>query len=237
MVLKTKNYIKKRRTAFVLKRIHPKMHKIRSIIPVFCLLFFLSTNHLSAQTHFAIKGGLNAARITHDANIDHGISYYSTSFWHLGLLANYKINDRWSIQPELLYSRLGGDAYYNFQETSMDFYEFKQTLSYVKMPIIFGYTFDQVNIEAGPGIGYLLSTKISKNTIEVPSNLDIFDQKIDLNINAGIKYTIKRFFTQLRWQYSVIPIAKVNFTAVNGTTIERVSFYSSVVQVSFGLRL
>lgn len=198
---------------------------------------FFGASNLSAQVHFSVKGGLNNARITHDANLDHGISYYATPFWHLGLLANFKIKDRWSIQPELLYSRLGGDASYNSQETSMEYYEYKQTLSYIKIPILFGYTFDQVNLEAGPGIGYLISTKISNNTIEVPSNLSIFNQNIDLNINAGIKYTIKRFFTQLRWQYSIMPIAKVNFTAVNGVTIEQVSFYSSVVQVSFGFKL
>ena len=212
------------------------MNKRTLYLFIFCASLFSSVP-LSAQAQYAIKGGLNAARITHDANLDHGVSYYSAPFLHLGLLANYKINDRWSIQPEVLYSQSGGIAYFDFQETNMESYEFKQTLSYIKTPILLAYSFDQVNLEAGPGFGYMIGTKISKNTVDIPDYLHIFNQKIDININAGIKYTIKHFFTQIRWQYSLIPIAKVNFKTVNGTTIERVSFFSSIVQVSFGLNL
>ncbi len=212
------------------------MNKRTLFLFIFCISQFLSIP-LSAQIQYAIKGGLNAARITHDANLDHGVGYYSTPFLHLGLLANYKINDQWSIQPEVLYSQSGGIAYIDFQEINMESYKFKQTISYIKIPILLAYSFDQVNIEAGPGFGYMTGTKISRNTVEIPDYLHIFNQKIDININAGIKYTIKHFFTQIRWQYSILPIAKVNFKAVDGTIIEQVSFFSSIVQVSFGLNL
>lgn len=212
------------------------MSKTNQFTSVFILFLFFATC-LSAQVQYAIKGGLNAARITHDAHLDHGFSFYPAPFSHLGLLANYRLNDRWSVQPEVLFSQSGGIASVDFLETNLKNFEFKQTLSYLKTPILLSYSFDQINLEVGPGIGYLIGTRISKTNMDIPAGLQIFDRKIDINVNAGIKYTIKHFFTQIRWQYSIIPTAKVNFKGLNDVTIERVSFFSSVVQISFGLHL
>ncbi|WP_300674802.1 porin family protein [Soonwooa sp.] len=82
------------------------MKKLLSILA----LGFLATSY--AQTTFGVKAGYNLSTINLlDENID------SKSYFYVGGVAEHKINDKFSVQGELLYTELGGK--FSYDVTSM----------------------------------------------------------------------------------------------------------------------
>ncbi|SKB74683.1 Outer membrane protein beta-barrel domain-containing protein [Soonwooa buanensis] len=78
------------------------MKKLLSILA----LGFLATSY--AQTTFGVKAGYNLSTISLlKENID------SKSYFYVGGVAEHKINDKFSVQGELLYTELGGKFSYD----------------------------------------------------------------------------------------------------------------------------
>lgn len=82
------------------------MKKLLSILA----LGFLATSH--AQTTFGVKAGYNLSTIKLlDENID------SKSYFYVAGTAEHNINDKFSVQGELLYTELGGK--FSYEITSL----------------------------------------------------------------------------------------------------------------------
>lgn len=87
--------------------------------------------------------------------------------FHIGGFVEYKINDKFSIQPELLFSTQGNkleiveefyDSYYD--ETEKVSLTQNSKFAYLNLPIIFKYQIvDNLSIEFGPQVGFLASAK------------------------------------------------------------------------------
>lgn len=120
-----------------------------------------------AQT-YGIKGGVNFANLTgNDADAFDGITAF-----HVGLLAEYTILDRVTLQPELLYSVQGGE---------IDGDEYK--LNYVTLPVMVEFDIDgSLSLHAGPQFALLAGET---------SNIVPQDAKnYDFGIAAGLEYDI-----------------------------------------------
>lgn len=132
-----------------------------------------------------IKGGLNVANLMGDVE-DVAIR---TSI-HAGLVAEIIVNDKFSIQPELLYSGQGAS------DTSTGGGRIK--LDYITLPVLAKFPIAKnLSLETGPQVGFLVSGKYKTND----SNDKIEDVKtIDFGLNAGLNYELNNgVFFQARY--------------------------------------
>ncbi len=134
----------------------------------------LGLAHVNAQdVEFGIKGGLNFATITGDNTSKN----QTVTAFNFGAMAEIKISDKFSLQPELLYSGQGYD-------TDIDT-EGIIALNYLNIPVIAKYyVTKKLNLEAGPQIGFLLSTKGGTKDYK-----DLF-KTTDFGVNMGIGYKL-----------------------------------------------
>ncbi len=145
------------------------MNLLKKGVLVLSLLFIGNTT-INAQsdttTIFGIKGGVNLSKINNGKN-KLGMA--------IGAYAEFKISDKFSIQPELLYSKQGAKFGSN-----------KLKLNYINVPVLAKFSLiNKISIEAGPQVGYLLSK--SEGTL-AKSNY----KKLDLSAVIGLNYQISK---------------------------------------------
>ena len=111
-----------------------------------------------AQISFGPKAGLNIANLS-GKDINDGKSLIGLA---IGGLVNYAINEKFSIQPELLFSQEG-------MQWKDEDYKQKNRLNYLNIPILAQYNHPSgFFAHTGPQLGLLLSAK-SKFKDEIPS--------------------------------------------------------------------
>ncbi|MBS1535606.1 MAG: PorT family protein [Bacteroidetes bacterium] len=156
------------------------MKRIFVVLFVTCSLLTVQAQKSKREEgiKLGIKGGLNASNLMGDVE-DQGMR---TSI-HLGLLAEIIVNDKFSVQPELLYSGQGstytGDIP-GFSRTKLD---------YVTLPVLAKFKLvNNLSLEAGPQLGFLVSAKNKTNN----SNDKIDGVKtLDFSVGAGLEYELK----------------------------------------------
>lgn len=123
-----------------------------------------------------IKGGLNIADVT-STNGDNRLS------GHVGLFLHSRINARWSVQPEILYSGQG-------QQYMVINSEYTLALSYIQVPIMFQFhPVRQFYLEFGPQIGFLLSANSKNDDDKVEVDGDYKKVDVGISFGAGIQAT------------------------------------------------
>ena len=157
---------------------------------------FLGINAATAQESplFGIKGGVNFSNFYGD-----GIKQYNdpngrTSF-NLGLLAEIPVSDKFSVQPEVLYSGQGYDI-----ADRNDANDIEYQLDYINVPVLAKYyVTDGLALEAGPQVGFLVNSEIDYNPSNTNDNNSISlneDQfnKLDLSVALGASYKFRGGF-------------------------------------------
>ena len=141
----------------------------------------LATAH-AQESRFGFKaGGALTTFIGNDVT-----SSSSSKFgFHGGLVARLGINERLSIQPELLYSMKGTQDQVNQGGTTLTGY---QTLHYVDVPVLVKVTFNRLFVEVGPQAGVLVAAKATieqgSNSINVSNKSSFKD--VDFGYVAGL---------------------------------------------------
>ena len=122
------------------------------------------------EVAFGIKGGVNFATFNGDDSSEaKGMTGY-----HIGGVVNIGVTERFSIQPELLYSAQGADSYLG------DF-----RLDYINIPVLAKFmVVDGLSVEAGPQIGFLTSSKLESEDIK-----DLV-KKTDFSALLGLGYML-----------------------------------------------
>ncbi len=143
-------------------------------VVLFTIITVLAISNGNAQDfNLGVKGGLNFATLTGGNNAEIG---WTTDF-NLGVMAEIKISDKFSLQPELMYS---GQGYGSDIDS-----EGRIALNYLNIPLMSKYYVTKgLSLEAGPQIGFLLSTKGGTNT-----NKDQF-KTTDFGVNFGVGYKL-----------------------------------------------
>jgi hypothetical protein len=153
-------------------------------------LFFLalSTSTQAQLVKFGIKAGVNYAN-QNGSNITVNSTNYDTeaiTSYHAGLVAEVKLTDGFSVQPELLYSTQGA-TYKNAFE------EFKNELGYLSIPVLAKIHLNKtISLDLGPQASFLLS---ERNNFDV-NNAETFEFAAVGGL--GINIT-KNFFLQGRY--------------------------------------
>jgi len=135
-------------------------------------LAILGLTHVNAQeVKFGVKGGLNFSTLTGD---DTGNTDLVTSF-HFGVVSEISLSEKFSFQPELLYSGQG----FSIDNTVYE-------MNYLNLPLMGKYYLTKgLSLEAGPQIGFLLSAKEGSTSIK-----DRF-KPIDFGANFGLGYKLE----------------------------------------------
>jgi len=143
----------------------------------------IGTVSVNAQTSFGLKGGLNLASITGD-DVDELDG--RTSF-HFGGVVEIEISEKFSFQPELVYSAQGASESYD--EEGFDI-ETTIMLDYLNIPLMAKYyVTDGLSLELGPQIGFLLSSKFEVEFDGDSESEDIEDlSSVDFGLNLGLGY-------------------------------------------------
>jgi len=150
------------------------------LLAVVTVLGFTSVN--AQEIKFGVKGGLNFATIGGDNTKDIELV---TSF-NFGVLSEIPISDKFSFQPELMYSGQG----YGFKDNTI-------ALSYLNIPLMGKYYVTKgLSVEAGPQIGFLLDAKNEKikvkdsfNTVDFGVNFGL-GYKLENGLNFGARYNL-----------------------------------------------
>ena len=174
------------------------------------LAVFAFAGSAFAQTpdvKFGAKGGLNVANLT---SVDDAKSRAS---FHIGALAEIFINEKFSIQPEILYSAQGAKTSYTDSDMGINF-KVKSTmkLDYINVPVIAKYyVTDAITVHAGPQIGFNVK---SEEKLTVNGNSETFDYKdsttsVDFALGFGAGYQLPMgVFFDLRYNVGMSNIAK-----------------------------
>lgn len=192
---------------------------------------------LSAQEiKYGAKAGLNLSTFTGD---DEDVK--SLVGFHIGGFAEFKISDKFSVQPELLYSAQGGEREYSYSD-EMGFVTGKETikLGYLNLPVMAKYyVAPGFSVEAGPQVGFLLSAKndydyrssffgenlSDSGEIDIKDNLKSID--FGFNFGAGYEFT-ENIFVQARYN--------LGLSSINEDSESDIDVKNAVLQVSFGYK-
>mgnify|MGYP003671343855 CR=1 FL=1 len=121
----------------------------------------------STDITFGAKAGVNLATLSGDIEDNS-----SKIGFHVGGYAEFMVSDKFSVQPELVFSQqgtkedysesasFGGDSYSYEEET-------KIKANYLNLPVLAKfYVADGFSLEAGPQVGFLLSADLESEFTE-----------------------------------------------------------------------
>ncbi|MFV0248377.1 MAG: porin family protein [Tenacibaculum sp.] len=153
--------------------------------------------------HFGAKAGLNVSILKGDDIPEDAKSRIS---FHLGGVVEFKLSEKFSLQPELIYS-VQGSKWLNLEGlnyvdenginvTASDV-DFTLKLDYINIPLIAKYYVTEgLSLEAGPQIGINVVSEGEVKTQGVSTTVDLKElgaeiKSTDFSLNLGAGYKLK----------------------------------------------
>ncbi|MCB0389432.1 MAG: PorT family protein [Winogradskyella sp.] len=200
-------------------------------------IFIFSTTLLHAQAdskaiQLGVKGGVNSTKITGD-DID---DVKSRTSFNVGLLAEIPITERFSLQPEVMYSGQGFDVKEIDQDNIFDTNEnIEYQLDYIQVPVLLkAYLVKGLSIEAGPQFGFKIHEELDfqpnndGGDIEINED-DSYVKDFDTGLVLGAAYKFDNgFFVNGRYNMGLTNIFEDN------TIFENVDAKNAVWQFGVG---
>ncbi len=154
-----------------------KMKKIIFIV----VALLVSAATYAQEAHFGVKAGMNLSNMTGD-DIDGDMK----AGIYLGGFVNFKLTEKFALQPELIYSQQGAKN----DEGGVDE---KLRTDYLNVPIMAKfYVSEGFNLQVGPQIGFLLKSEYEQDDVDV----DIKDETkgVDFSLGLGCEYEMESGF-------------------------------------------
>ena len=169
----------------------------KSILVLAMMVFTTSIVTAQEFVRFGAKGGVNFTNMTSDGFEDNN----SRTGFHLGLLAEVPVSDRFSIQPEVLYSTQGTKAEANI--SGMTFSR-DYNLDYIHVPVLAKiYLFRGLSLEAGPSFNFLVEEEVKResNTGDVSNETETdLGSPFEFGGAAGLSFNFTdQFFATARY--------------------------------------
>jgi len=169
------------------------MKKIKLTL-VIAIMTIVSVN---AQTTFGVKAGANFSSFAYSDSYGEDDDEKARTSMHFGAVAEIQISDKFSLQPELLYSSLGSKYEWSGPDYSG---EEVVKVDYLTVPLMAKYyVAEGFSLEAGPQIAFLLSAKddyaFYDHYWEDGSYSETYDmadgfKKVDFGLNFGVGYKL-----------------------------------------------
>ena len=189
-------------------------HKLTFVLVA--LLFTIATQ---AQFHIGVKAGVNAGKIDGKSFKDEfNYSYLLGGFAEIGL------GDKWSINPEVLFSQTTTTTETSFTNTFPNFNDdqVKAKLNYLSVPVLLNLRLiGPLHIEAGPQFSVLMNKE--KNLLQ---NGEQAFKKGDFSLVGGAGFNFSMFRVTARYV--------VGLSDVKDVTVQD-KWKSQALQFSVGL--
>ncbi|KAA9340637.1 porin family protein [Adhaeribacter soli] len=191
------------------------MKKCLCLFTFFSFFLFKPTVY-AQQIRNAIVIGASASQI--DGDRQGGFDKAGLVF---GGSSNFKINEKFSFQPEILFLQKGSKSDTVEYGDPNAFYKWR--LNYVSVPLLLNYKIQpKFTLQAGLAADYLLSAKVDVGVGFEDRTEDL--QKFDLNYMGGVEYRIwDNFAANARYQYSVKWLDDLHFK--NSNVVVTLRFY------------
>lgn len=130
---------------------------MKNLILIFFLIIFTgSTGKAQDFAYFGAKGGVNLSNMSSDSFAD---SKFRTGF-HIGLITQIPLGERFSLQAEILYATQGTEADVVMDGSGPRTTEYE--LGYVQVPVLAKmFLTESLSIEAGPSFNFLVNENIN----------------------------------------------------------------------------
>ena len=182
---------------------------MKRIILLSIVLFGYSVN-AQQEFKFGPKAGVNLSTLSNSPKAKMLIGFY------VGVVAEIKFDDKFSIQPELIYSSQGAKYDYSVSLGNISGTIFQEKLEYINIPILAKYyIYNGLSVELGPQFGFLVKAE-SKD--EISANGTTFENKrdfknevnsFDFGIGAGLAYDLSNgFFVNARYNFGLTKVGK-----------------------------
>jgi len=137
------------------------------------------------KIQFGIKGGVNFTNMTSDILIE---KEYKIGF-HIGILSEITFGDKFSLQPEILYSTYGAKGKAIMIGGPSITTEYK--LDYIQIPILAKiYLYKGLSLEIGPSFNFLVNDK----KIRESNTITDIGEKFEFSGILGISYKLSSGF-------------------------------------------
>lgn len=196
---------------YLAKLINQKNKMKKVILSAIAVMAFGFAN--AQDVKYGLKGGLNISNFTGDTD---GANLKSRAGFNVGGFVEIKLSEKFSIQPELLYSTQGTKIANIGDYLDDEFFtgDINFNLSYINVPVMFKYyVAEKFSIEAGPQIGFLTSaktkTKLDGFSQTVEDDVKDSFESIDFGLNFGAGYDFTEHFAiGARYNLGLANIAK-----------------------------
>lgn len=191
----------------------------KSILLVAITLFGITNMNAQEFVMFGAKGGVNFSNFAGDGFASFEEDSNARTAYHLGLVAEIPLSDRFSVQPEVLYSAQGFDIV-----QIEDGQDVEYRLDYVTVPVLAKfYLTDGLSLVGGPQFGYLAESEIKSEGLETELDSENFNN-FDMAVGLGAEYKFNKFFLYGRYNAGLTDIYED----------ERLNAKNSVIQAGIG---
>lgn len=162
----------------------------RAILSLAFFIFSILSGH--SQVLYGAKGGVNAAGVDFNSG---GVYEYRKALYG-GAFAKIDLNQRFFLQPELLYNVKGSKYSYivpNPSSPSGPGFLERGTLSfnYVSLPLLVGYRpVGGLSVVLGPELGYMLSMESTSEATSGYRQVLGESNKLDIGLDLGLSYAL-----------------------------------------------
>ncbi|UUV21847.1 porin family protein [Paenimyroides aestuarii] len=201
---------------------------MRKITMTLLGLVAFSTSALAQQeVKFGPKAGVNFANLSGLDNSEMKIGF------HVGAVAEIKFNEKFSIQPEVIYSTQGAKT---STTTPLGSFESEIKNDYINVPIMAKYYIvDGFSAELGPYVGFLMKSESEIGNLTGDSK-DAY-KSVDFGLGVGLAYDMPMgFFVGARYNLGLSK-ANEDISAANGNvTFQTSDLKNGVIQVGVGYK-
>lgn len=184
---------------------------------LFTILSILVLTAVNAQDfRFGAKVGLNISTFTGDSFT----GFDTRASFHIGGLIEVPISEKFSVQPELLYSEKGSD-----------FFNLETRLSYLDIPVMAKYHIIKgLSAELGPVASILLNAE--QETSGKVDDVSDFTKTFDIGIGGGVTYAFPMgVFFSLRFTKGLMEISQPEKSDLTDSVL---NVENNVFQISAG---
>lgn len=171
-----------------------------------------SANAQKPDLKLGAKAGLNISSLSSGDSDD---NFKSKTGFNVGVLAEIFINEKFSVQPELLYSSQGAkNSYFDGIPVLGTSFKVDQTikLDYINIPIMAKYyVWQGLSVQAGPQIGFLVKSEVESELRGNKKTVDIKDSMntVDFSLNIGAGYDLPMgVFVDARYNFGISNVDK-----------------------------
>ncbi|OON70529.1 porin family protein [Hymenobacter sp. CRA2] len=186
------------------------------------VLLFCAFAACAQQLRVGVRGG---GSLTNGIGADANGSSFRFGY-HGGAVVQLRATERWSLQPEVLYT-LKGDAAEAYGPA------INAGLTYLEAPVLLRYLRDDAFIEAGPYAAYRLRTSYNDNDVQL-SGISPY-QQADYGLVFGFGYQDPQGLS-VGWRY-VTGLRNIYRPVAFADALEHVRLRNSSIQLSFAYLL